>query len=168
MTLSFDQFDFTAIVLRPYQLTKERLVIYLQDEPEKIAAAWDRAFNKMRITSQTEEYADTACMAMDLRLWYLISQETPILAKLTAEDYQYLYCQYKFGTHQGRLGYLAVMLLGEQGDTLGHLHEKVKETIEHKIDFKHQDLDEFLLLGPADYQMRLRIRDNDGLLEALT
>ena len=165
MTSLFDQFDFTTVVLRPYQLTKERLVIYLQDQPEKIAESWDKAFDQMSMTVQTENNADTACTAMDQRLWHILCRETPILDKLTAQDYQYLYCQYKFGTRQGLLGHLAVILRDEQGNVPEGLHEKVKSAIEHKIDFKHQDFEEFLPLKQADYRIRLLIRDNEGMLE---
>lgn len=37
MTFLFDQFDFTTIVFRSYQFIKKQLIIYLQDESNKIA-----------------------------------------------------------------------------------------------------------------------------------
>ena len=162
---SFNTFDWRTVSFRPHQLTIERLTQYLLEQPERIAEAWHSALCNLEISEQTQIQAQKVCRAVDLYTWDRLRQKTPILDRLTESDYHYLYCQYKFGTHQGMLGKLALALLDEEGNVSEDLDGKIQNAIEHMIDFNKHQLRNYLLLRPLDFEVRMKIRDIDAMLK---
>ena len=106
---------------------------------------------------------------MDQRHWNQMCRETPLLAKLSDEDYRKLFCQWKHGKNQEVLGYLTCLCLdeiGETRDTLSeHLYDKVVKAIRHKLRFGSEDLKDLVHLRPDDHQVTSRLIENDNWLK---
>ena len=61
---------------------------------------------------------------------------------------------------RSKLKQLVIILRSEQKKVSKNFHEKIKSVIKHKIDFKHEKIEKFLLLRQVDYQIKLLISDN--------
>lgn len=162
---SFNTFDWKTVSFRPHQLIIERLTQYLLKQPERIAEAWHSVLCNLEISEQTQIQTQKVCRTVDLYTWDRLRQKTPILDKLTKSDYHYLYCQYKFETHQGMLRKLALALLNEERNVSKDLDGKIQNAIKHMIDFNKHQLRNYLLLRPLDFEVRMKIRDIDAMLK---